>query len=183
MTTHRENLLTLHSRVDAFFEGVFARQGANMACRAGCSGCCQQSLTVFTVEMERILEAVDQLPPPARERLRARVTEAASAGLPVEQQPCVLLEDDRCVVYEARPTLCRTHGAPIRMPREVGGGRDVCPLSFTSGAPSLDELPSSDVLDIDRVNQALALIEHLRGQDSGEAGGRVDITTTLAHHL
>lgn len=174
-----DNLTRLHARLDAFFAGVVERHGEHMACAAGCSGCCQQSLSVFTVEMDRILAAVDTLPPAARDRLRSRVAGALAAALPADETPCVLLEDDRCTVYESRPSICRTHGAPVQLPREVGDGRDVCPLNFT--ARPLSEVPSSDVLSLDTLNQTLAAVNHVALTPGRPA--RVDITGTLAAHL
>ena len=63
---------------------------------------------------------------------------------------CTLLdEDDRCVAYEARPVLCRTHGLPLRQAGGQAGalpilGDDVfaCSLNFTERKPEPE-----DVLD------------------------------------
>lgn len=186
MNQHQQNLRLLHDRLDAFFGRVMERYADRMMCGAGCSGCCQQSLSVFTVEMDRLLEGVDALPSDARERLGTRVAEALHAvcgGAPPEDVPCVLLEDDRCVVYDWRPSICRSHGAPVHLPRDIaepGYERDVCPLNFATGAPSLAELPASDLLDLDKVNQTLAVISRL-ASPGGEP--RRDITAGLAAHL
>lgn len=180
-TPSSDNLSVLHDRLDAFFARVMAHHGEHMACASGCSGCCQQSLSVFAVEMDRILAAVDVMPGPARDRLRDRATAALAAGLPAEETPCVLLEEDRCTIYDARPSICRSHGAPVLLPRELGDGRDVCPLNFTSPALTLAAVPATDVLDLDRVNQTLAVINHL-ALAPGQAP-RLDITATLAARL
>lgn len=185
MDQHQQNLRLLHERLDAFFGRVQARHADRMACGAGCSGCCQQSLSVFAVEMDRIVEAVDALPPAAVERLRARVAAAVAGGRPAEEVPCVLLEDDRCVAYEGRPSICRTHGAPVQLPAEEGGGRDVCPLNFADGGP-IDDLPAADVLSLDTVNRTLVAIDQFArfarlAAPHGEP--RRDITRTLADHL
>ena len=47
---------------------------------------------------------------------------------PHGEQRCELLDaDGRCAVYAARPIVCRSHGAPLRLP---DGQLDACPLNF-----------------------------------------------------
>jgi Fe-S-cluster containining protein len=179
---HQANLAALHAKLDQHFESVATRFAEEMACRAGCSGCCQQSLTLFTVEADRVLGAVDGLDEGARERLLTRAEAALERGLPSGEEPCVLLEDDACVVYEARPTICRSHGAPVQLPKAEGDGRDVCPLNFASGRLPVDAIPSGFVLDLDRVNQTLVAINQLR-LGRRDAPARVDITRAIADRL
>ena len=82
-----------------------------------------------------------------------------------------MLEEDRCIVYEARPTICRTHGAPVQFRQENQLVRDVCPLNFTPSTPDgplpLHELPASDLIDLDRLNMLLALTNRLTLEAAG----------------
>lgn len=145
-----QNLRQLHAKVDMFFHGVQIRHGDKMACQSGCSACCQQTLTLMPVELAALRVEVEALSAPSRARLRERALR--------DEEVCPLLESDRCVAYQGRPTICRSHGAPIRL--EATGPRlDVCPLNFEDVA--LETLPETDVLAIDRLNTMLVMIDRL----------------------
>jgi Fe-S-cluster containining protein len=164
------NLAQLHAKVDAFFERVHAAHAAEMQCRAGCSGCCQQSLSLFPIEMDLLIAAVRALPPDLREAAIARAQ--ASAGQIDESfLPCPLLDGDRCIAYAARPTICRSHGIAVLVRDEERGAASVsaCPLNFEGG---LGELPPRDVLDLDRVNQMVALADMLLARRSARPEGQ-----------
>lgn len=133
-----------------------------MECRAGCTGCCQVQLTVSPVEASAIRDHLASLPAEPRAALATR---AASRRPDRPDAPCVMLGDDgRCAIYPARPLICRTQGLPLLyesdlLPAEAVLGRtergDVtwCPLNFTHAPPEAE-----DVLDADRIDQMLALV-------------------------
>jgi Fe-S-cluster containining protein len=105
-------------KVDAAVDAAAARAGDQVTCHAGCSSCCVDGLSVLPVEAFAIAAhtAVHGLP---RSRTRAG-------------DGCVFLDDDgRCVVYAARPLLCRTHGLPLRTSTPTSDGE----ASSTTGAP------------------------------------------------
>jgi hypothetical protein len=95
----------LADKVDAFFARVAARHGADMQCATGCFDCCAPGLTITTVEADAIRALV------------AGWDDARRAELGVEHRAgCSALDaHGRCRVYAARPIVCRSHGAPIRM--------------------------------------------------------------------
>ncbi len=131
--------------------------------------CCHQHLTVIGYEFKRIVTAVAALP---AERVHA-LAERLGAGR--EDPRCPLLDDEgRCTTYEARPLICRSHGVPI----EVGepSTRDVCPLNFVDG-PDVESLDDTMVLDVDRLNVMLGLIDRFDGAGDGS---RVDLIDGLA---
>lgn len=70
--------------------------------------------------------------------------------------------DGSCSIYEVRPIICRTHGAPVSwMEEDDGGGnkeesRDVCPLNFEG--VNLKELQAQDVISLDKLNTILSVI-------------------------
>jgi len=166
------NLSTLHGRVDAFFVRVHAAHEESMACARGCSGCCHQNLEISPVEMARILEFLSEAPRESLESLMGRVGVEDESG----SAPCVLLEDDACMAYAARPTICRSHGLVIRE-RSLGKNhRDVCPLNFTE-SPGMEAVPEEDVLDLERLNQMLALINELAMPETGR--NRLSIQATI----
>lgn len=162
------NLLNLHTKVDQFFSKVADKFPEEMVCRKGCSGCCRQSLSLTGVEMARVVAAVLRLAPEAQARLRTRLKSGAMDDLgQVADDFCPLLEDDLCVVYADRPLICRSHGVPIRVVDDRGSiVRDVCPLNF-AGELELVDVADEYVLDVERVNQILGVIQHLAA-DAGE---------------
>ena len=185
------NLDALHEKVGAFFGRIAAKHADQITCASGCSGCCNQSLSLFQVELQQLKGAVESLPAPALERLKARLT----AGLEVEDPSalaCPLLDDHRCVVYDARPTICRSHGVPVLVRGSDEGDeltqgelarRDVCPLNF-SGALDIRSLPDADVLDLERLNTMLALINRLSLQEvASEVASREPLREALVRWL
>ena len=69
---------------------------------------------------------------------------------------CPLLVDHVCMVYEARPIICRTHGYPLYMEKEGRAMVDFCPKNF-KGVKKLDR---ADMLDLDRMNTLLTAVNN-----------------------
>ena len=88
----------LHAKVDAFFQSVRDRHGDDMQCGSGCSDCCHVRLSVTAVEAAAIRALGRRVMPN-----------------PDPEKCAALDEHGRCQIYEARPIVCRSHGAPIRM--------------------------------------------------------------------
>ena len=122
-----EDLRRLHDEVDRLAESIAARHGPRLACRARCTSCCSDDLTVFEIEAERI----------------RRECGAVLLGRPAPVGRCALLsEEGLCRAYGQRPYVCRTQGLPLRWldepaPGEVVERRDVCPVS-EAAIPLLD---------------------------------------------
>ena len=92
--------------------------------------------------------AFSRLDAPCREKIleQARQTDRA----------CPLLVDHVCMVYEARPIICRTHGYPLYMEKEGRAMVDFCPKNF-KGVKKLDR---ADMLDLDRMNTLLTAVNN-----------------------
>lgn len=87
-----------------------ARQGAMVACRAGCSACCYQKVACHPAEVFFI---ADQLRRTLDGKERGKLVERLRAhmGRPVvgsseQRGACPLLVDSRCSVYAVRPLKC-----------------------------------------------------------------------------
>jgi Fe-S-cluster containining protein len=160
--------MQLVTKVEAFCAPVAVRRSADMACRAGCSNCCEAWLTVSAVEAAAVRRGLSVLAPPARERARQRgraqrARESAGAAGP----RCALLEaDGTCAIYAHRPLVCRTQGHALRYPAglipaaalratslRVGGDVTHCSLNYTAASPA-----GEDVLDAERVDLILAVV-------------------------
>ena len=83
-----------------------------------------------------------------------------------DSEACSLLLDGRCVVYDERPVICRSHGLPLVM----DGQLDVCPLNFEG--EDIAELPHTDLLSVDTVTAILITLNQLFCQETGGEPGR-----------
>jgi hypothetical protein len=150
------SLEDLSAKVDAF--AASAASGGQLACRRGCSACCEVELTVSPLEAERVDAALAALPVAALAAVRARVDDPPGR--------CVMLgPEGACAVYEARPLVCRSQGLALRYPAgtmrpdavraEAEDGSEVtwCPLNYRERPPA-----PSEVLDAERVDVLLALL-------------------------
>jgi hypothetical protein len=150
----------LYRRVDEFTRAAADGQPGALACREGCTPCCEVDLSVFPIEAERVRMALAALPADVRHAAADRARRGCH---------CCLLDPatGHCVVYPARPLICRTHGLAIL----VDGRVDRCPLNYRDQPPR-----RRHVLDLDRVNQPLALADHLAG-GRGERVRLADVAT------
>ena len=154
----------LLAQLDAFGTRIRARYGNQMRCRRGCADCCQH-LSLSSVEGVFIRQALRVLPPHKREDL---LHHAAHSG----EDICPLLREDICLLYAARPVICRTHGLPLLYRTEDGPQVSCCPHNLA--AFSAESLPGTDVLNMEVVNTTLAAIDAVftRTCPSGTPNGR-----------
>ncbi len=164
-----QNYYTLRQRVDELCRGIEEACRDDLVCAAGCDGCCRH-LSLFQVEGYALAVALARLPEDRREAVRARARAALADG------PCPLLEGGLCALYEDRPLICRTHGLPLLVSREEGR-IDFCPENFRSKTA----LPPGSLIDLERLNTALAAVETLYLCQAAEAAprGRITIAQSL----
>ena len=100
-----------HAWADDRIEQSHARR--DRACKAGCGLCCYLPLilagaaeVVYLADWLRDNLADDQLETVKR-RLKAKYCADSSLSAPGTTNPCPLLEDSKCMAYEARPFKCR----------------------------------------------------------------------------
>lgn len=166
------NYHLLAKQVDELCRRIGEEFGPSIACRRGCDDCCRH-LSLFPVEGAALAAAVAGLPPAEAEQIRRRARASHPDG------PCPLLEAGACLLYVARPLICRTHGMPLLAAGENGRSIDFCPRNF-QGATSL---PGRAVIDVDRLNETLAAVNALFvteiGGDRDHAGERITIAEAL----
>jgi hypothetical protein len=150
----------LLSDIEQFAVVLRRRFPTSITCRLGCTGCCQQHLTILPIEAAALREYVASLDAPTQVRLRqqalaAREQETASAPT-TPAVPCPALVEGACAVYPARPVICRTHGFPLLYLLDdddpTSGILDVCPLNFTDGTVAIT---SGDVFEMTVINTRL----------------------------
>lgn len=149
-------------KVGAFVDTTGARRAADMQCRKGCDSCCHAWLTVAAVEGANVRAGLALLSPEQRQAVRER---GEREQLGQAEPRCAMLEaDGSCAVYAHRPLVCRTQGHALRYPHDVvpveavraratSGDVTWCPLNYTTASPRAE-----DVLDADRVDQLLAVV-------------------------
>jgi len=170
----RAGLLKLHEKTDLFFDQVLSRHRPRMQCAPGCVPCCGRMPSVFPVEAWIIAHELSA----DKDMVRLLERLIKPVGNRDEAKPCPLLERGRCAVYALRPIICRSHGAPIKVPGRPLDRFDACPLNFNE--PGMRQLVTAeDVLDIDRLNQILAVIDGMSRQAFPEGAG-LDLRMPLA---
>jgi len=159
----------LIEKVDAFFDRVAGRYTQEMKCAAGCDDCCRRTLTFYPFELERMVEAAKEL---AEAELEGVIHRARQAGADPEAA-CPLLKEGLCLIYAARPVICRTHGLPMLVPGEESLSMCVYNLK------GLEHLDGDCVLDLKPVNQILATVNHLLASDRGASPERVQVADAI----
>jgi uncharacterized protein len=150
-------------KVSAHFDHIFARHQGAMKCGQGCHECCAPGLSVFGIEATVIRDFL--LKPENAERVR-------ELALLERRDPFLggrcsfLKEDGRCGIYEVRPIVCRSHGAPLTWPTQQTDGPqvedemaiDVCRLNFTGvgGTTELESVPDEETFRLDTLNTVLS---------------------------
>ena len=153
-------------KIDAKVSEIRSRHPSAFSCARRCHGCCAPGLTVSALEAESIREYL------SRDGIASNAAQTLAETRPHARARCgFLTAEGDCSIYEARPIVCRSHGAPIVTP---DGERDVCPLNFDG--IRLDELPAVDLLNAETVNVLLALLN--RRYDATRALERVALDPT-----
>ncbi|MEZ4599535.1 MAG: YkgJ family cysteine cluster protein [Syntrophotaleaceae bacterium] len=154
-----ESYRQLVARVDRFAHEVSERYPSQLACRRGCDACCTH-IGVSAVEALALSLAVSSLPADEAAALRERAARMEAGDA------CPLLAEGICLLYQARPIICRTQGLPLLFSEEGGRLIDYCPLNFKG----VETISGAAVLDLEALNQTLAAISLLCLQELAEQG-------------
>lgn len=116
-------------------------------------------------------EALRNLPGEKAEEILRHVSAHANG------ERCPLLLHHRCLLYEARPIICRTHGLPIIYTSEGQRNSDCCPHNLTES----ESLPGTSVVDLDKLNTLLVAVNSIYLSQSGsdESPGRFTISEVI----
>jgi Fe-S-cluster containining protein len=159
----------LSAKVDAFFARVEARHGDDMQCSTGCSDCCHVRLTVTHVEAAAIRAELARWSPDRRAALVANVAAA-------RPDRCGALDPaGRCLIYAARPIVCRSHGAPIRLRQGSMPVVQACHKNFTRVAPDPD-----CVLDQETLSALVLAVDQAAASAPERDRPRIDLAQLLA---
>jgi len=150
----------LRDKVDAHFDKIYQKHQAEMRCAAQCHACCAPDLTVTRVEADTIREYLIAHPE------IVSTLEMLAHDHPHHGTRCALLDaEGRCSIYEARPLICRSHGAPVLVQIDKKReGIDACELNFTQGMTMLEV---GDWIHLETLNTMLTLIDWRYALDEG----------------
>jgi len=112
-----DSCASLAARIDLLMSqafGYFQKEGAGIACRAGCGFCCHLRVMVHPHEAIALFRYLgSRMPEDRAERVRVRLIENAariSGAVRENRKPeslaCAFLVDNRCSAYEVRPSAC-----------------------------------------------------------------------------
>lgn len=118
----QQAVIKFYARQDAAIRDAAAKASTSPACKAGCAYCCYYKVEARAAEVLAIKNfAVSRFSPA---QLRAVIEQAQrnvseAKGLThaehlATNQRCPFLQDDRCSIYEVRPSKCRSfHAADV----------------------------------------------------------------------
>lgn len=145
-----DNYNKLIAKIDALCKGIESALAGQITCSDGCSSCCT-AITLFPVEAAALREALDALPEQDAESIRQHVAQNAS------EERCPLLSHHHCLLYSARPIICRTHGLPVTYIENHQHRSDCCPNNMTE----TETLSGLNVVDLDKLNALLVAVNSL----------------------
>lgn len=132
-----KNYRHLLRALDRIGAAVQKQYGASMACRKGCSECCILT-SVFPIEAHAIHQYVQSHPGCIKDTLTKKGKGRA----------CHFLNPEGvCLIYPARPVICRTHGNPLL----IEGRLDFCRKNFNG----VKRIKSDVLVPLEGLNRAL----------------------------
>jgi Fe-S-cluster containining protein len=130
------------------------------------------AITVFPVEAATLREALLSLPAQQADTIVSHLSKYSGG------EQCPLLLNQHCLLYDARPIICRTHGLPIVYTTDGKLSSDFCPRNLTNTA----SVSGSHTVNIDTLNTLLAAINslYLTQSESADSADRVTIIAALS---
>lgn len=169
MSYFLNNYKQLIDRVDALCATITEALGEEIVCSAGCSSCCK-SITIFPVEAAAIKEQLNNILPHQSDEIRKHVLAYA------DSEHCPLLFNQQCLLYEARPIICRTHGLPIVYDFDSQLKSDCCPMNLVN----YKSLSGTNVIDLDKLNTLLVAVNSIYQLEAGIDNSEVRMTIAEA---
>ncbi len=155
-----ENYTVLLKKTDEKSKEISTRYQEKIQCAKGCHSCCLHGLTVNGLEREHLKQYLTANPVIAEKAV------ANAQANPHKGQRCSFLDPEgSCLVYEARPIVCRSHGVPLKTAMDPQSAvqnsstsmhLSVCPLNFTD--MHLKDVGDHYFINLDTLNTILVLL-------------------------
>ncbi|MDQ3019339.1 MAG: YkgJ family cysteine cluster protein [Bacteroidota bacterium] len=131
------------------FERNVSKYGDKIKCKKGCSKCCSQIFKITFVDSIIIQKYLNSISTEEKNNLKAKakkyLTEINSEHSKHNEYfskpeiPCpALSENGECMIYEARPVICRRFGPPVYDYKNPGK-IFACDLNFKEGEEIIDD--------------------------------------------
>jgi len=110
----------IYTSIDQLIDSIYnmaQKQGIEIHCKAGCAYCCHQAVFAASHEFEYLADYINMyLSKQEIKGIRERAIEKNNKVAPLayddmlkNKEACPLLEDGKCMAYEARPMGCRIY--------------------------------------------------------------------------
>lgn len=164
-------------RVDNFVEGVLREYPSQICCTIGCSRCCESSFGVFPVEAWAVRDWLEKKGKRERKAIVDQIRFESTST-------CPALVDRKCVIYPARPILCRTQGLPILERNERGTLElSFCTENFKAQGVQMI-IRGEFILDLEKVNASLAALDQwFRSEWMSVGRGQLPLRVRVIHFL
>jgi hypothetical protein len=166
----------IDSLIDQAFEH-FVKDGAGIACRAGCSFCCHLRVMVYPHEAIALFRYLgSRMPKEQANLVRQRVLQNADAlraanreGRAAPRTACAFLIDGKCSAYEVRPGACAGYHSL---------SREHCEQTYNDPASSPEGTPVLQALRYIAAEMGDGLDEGLAA--AGLKSTRIELQTAVA---
>jgi uncharacterized protein len=144
-----QSYLQLIEQLDVEIARLSRLHGSLLNCRPGCSNCCEH-FSLLPLEAAVIRQTCSELEEAELDYLHRQ------AGT---NEGCPFLRLQHCLVYPARPIICRTQGLPVAYvdPDLEVVEISACQLNF----PTHHEFSSEGLLFLDSYNEQMLLLNQL----------------------
>lgn len=158
MKLHFEKYRQLCNKIDAICNQLHQVHREHTQCQKGCSSCCM-NFCLLPVEFHSILEQLKN--------------ESFELNRSTENDQCIFLVNNACIIYEHRPIICRSHGLPILFMDDEGENWNLsfCPLNFSEVSDeyfSFENSYQQDALNSELFQINKAFIEAYKDKNYGD---------------
>ncbi|MBF0225164.1 MAG: YkgJ family cysteine cluster protein [Desulfobacterales bacterium] len=144
-----KNYFDLIDKVDRYCFNIQKNYGEHITCKKGCSECCVH-INIFPVEAFAISVNLKK----KNNAFQKYITDRAE--LLKNSTICPILENDECLIYEARPIICRTQGFPLLIEKDNEKKVDFCVYNFQQ----ILSFSKDSIISLEQLNVLLSTINH-----------------------
>lgn len=160
-----------------FFDKILGENKDAFTCTQGCYKCCITDISVHSWEASVIIEwflALSDQDKNAYKEIWTQEQNLLSDLNGNDESPCAFLYDKSCSIYDSRPIICRTQGAPLY----IGDYIDVCPLNFND-----QKIELKDAIHLERLNGISSHLQLLHMEENPQSFERISLKDLKQHLL
>lgn len=145
ISKYTNEYLKLRDKIDSLSQKLEEKHKKHLNCKGGCDLCCMD-YRIFPVEFYSILQ-----------ELKNRNYTGPELPEIEDEENCIFLKNHRCLIYESRPVICRTHGLPLLFANDDGEWElSACELNFTDY--NFEKFTPKNTFPQDKFNSKLYLL-------------------------